>query len=542
MRQFCDSSLFRIWLRTRGIFLFVLVALTLVIYSHSVGSEFVWDDEFFIQENRFLQTWSGVPSLFTGSMTAGAGQPFTDFYRPMQALTHFVDVQIFGMDAWWHHLTNLALQAMIAILFFILLCRLLEGEREADIPWAAFFALSLWLFHPLQSEIVGYLSGRGDMLVFAFSGAAALAWPRHRWWAFFFCLCALLSKETGVLAPVLVVVCDYIRRRKSGNTPINALSFLPLVLLVLAYVAARMTILSFHNTLNFYGQSNILTEHYEYRVFTYLSTLGKSMQLIFWPMDLHHERSWLVYSEWRDAYVVAGFLTFFTMLLTALYARKRWPLIAAGFFWFLVAGVPTSNLIALINALIYDHWFVWPAFGLVLVMATLFIRMQERIPRGVVVQGWLLLLAPLLCLNWQQNGNWQTAEAQYKHVLSFEPKSWKIMNNLAMHYAEARRFPEAEELYQRSLGLNETAQARNNLGRLFLAQGKLDDAKKELQRAVEVDPQLYQARSGLGWILLEKGNCAEAAANFQEALKIFPDPSATSGLERAKACQPSVGQ
>jgi tetratricopeptide (TPR) repeat protein len=525
-------------MKTRGFFLLVLVALTLGLFSRSVGKEFIWDDEFFIQENRFLRSWESLPELFTTSMTAGSGQPHTDFYRPLQALTHFLDVQLYGLDAWWHHTTNLLLAALVAAVLFLLLCDLLEGERKEDIPWAAFFALSLWLFHPLQSEIVGYLSGRGDTLVFLFSGAAALAWPRSRRWASFFCLCALLSKESGVLAPLLVLLCDLVRQKKTGNGSLDLRAYLTPVLLTLAYIGARLTFLSFHNTLNFYNQQNVLTEHYEYRVFTYLSTLGKSLQLIFWPMGLHHERGWLVFADWRELHVIAGFFALLSALAAAVLTRRRKPLVAVGLFWFVAATLPTSNLIALINALFYDHWFVWPAFGLALVLAAVFARARARLPRVLPATAWLVLVLPLSCLTWQQNAHWQTREAQYLHVLSFEPKAWKIMNNLAMHYADLHRLPEAEELYRKSLELSESAQARNNLGRLYLTQGKFDAALKELSRAVEVDPGVYQARTGLGLAQLSTGNCAEARENFVAALRIFPDPAAEKGLEKARACGP----
>ena len=501
---------------------------------HSFGHEFIWDDEFFIQNNRYLSSWEFLPKIFTSSITEGASGRPSNFFRPIQAFTHFIDVQLFGLNPWWHHVTNGFLHALSAALLFFLMRNLLGKNSSYSAP-AAFGAVSLWIFHPLQSEVVGYLSGRGDILVCLFSAAAGLAWPRNRAMAAFFCGCAMFSKENGVLAPLLVFLCDFVERPR--DYPLRRwLRYWPLVIPAILYGVIRSSLLSTASALNFYESSNVLTEHYSYRVFTYLSTIGKSMELLFWPHDLHHERSWSVFTGFDSPYVWIGTASILVLVALAAWAGKKRPLIVAGVAWFFLAGLPTSNLIALINALLYDHWFTVPALGFAFLAAAGIRWLLQRHSSYWAGGLWALAIIPLLLVTWKQHATWASATAQYEHILSYEPRSWKILNNLGMIYANQGDQARAAEMYERSLGVNETPEGRNNLGNLYLGQGKYFEAERELKRAMEIDPRLYQAPSNLGKLSLMKRDCAGAKKWFEAALAIYPDPAAQQGLAIAKSC------
>ncbi|RYZ99414.1 MAG: hypothetical protein EOP11_19485, partial [Proteobacteria bacterium] len=114
--------------RPRLLLLLLLVCATVLVDAHSFGREFIWDDQFFIAENQFLRSFSSLPKLFVTSITEGAGGQPTNFYRPLQAVSHLLDVQIFGLNAGWHHVTNILLHALMAALFFLLLCRVLKEK------------------------------------------------------------------------------------------------------------------------------------------------------------------------------------------------------------------------------------------------------------------------------------------------------------------------------------------------------------------------------------------------------------------------------
>jgi tetratricopeptide (TPR) repeat protein len=66
------------------------------------------------------------------------------------------------------------------------------------------------------------------------------------------------------------------------------------------------------------------------------------------------------------------------------------------------------------------------------------------------------------------------------------------------------------------------ANARNNLGRILLMDGRDDEALAELQQAVSLDPNLADAHYNLGYALLAKGRVGEALDHFQAQVNLQP--------------------
>ena len=81
-----------------------LVALTLFVYLQVRHFDFVnWDDQQYLTENSNVQaglSWSNVAWAFTTT--------HSPYWHPLTWLSHMLDVTLFGMDAGWHHVTNLA--------------------------------------------------------------------------------------------------------------------------------------------------------------------------------------------------------------------------------------------------------------------------------------------------------------------------------------------------------------------------------------------------------------------------------------------------
>ena len=65
--------------------------------------------------------------------------------------------------------------------------------------------------------------------------------------------------------------------------------------------------------------------------------------------------------------------------------------------------------------------------------------------------------------------------------------------------------------------------ARYNLGAALQAEGKLDDAMREIKAAIALDPGQATAHNTLGAALYARGDAAAAAAEFAEVLRLRPD-------------------
>ncbi len=503
------------------------------LFANTVPGVFLWDDQQFIVDNFYLRDWKHFPSFFTENLVAGAGIQ-SQLYRPVQLLTHWLDFEVWGLDPRGHRLTNLGLHVAGTVLFFLAALKLL---RRMKLPTrispesAAFLSVLFYATHPLQSGVVGYVSGRGDLLVVLFSACAALSLSGFSWLSGVFTVLAVFSKENAALLPFFLVAYE-----KFSNFPqsswVSSLRKRWIFFLIPAiYIGLRLSVLNFGGTLNFYRTENILTEHYSYRFFTYLSTLAQGIWLWVWPLGIHHERSWSVYTEWGHLNVALGGIVFFGFPLLAWSLRKKSPLVALGLIWFQWATLPTSNLIVLINALIYDHWFLVPGLGWVFAGLGVLPRLPPRIAWGTV--GAVVLAFSFLTV--QYNQVWTAPQSLYRHILRFEPDSVKILTNLGMTYDDQGNHEEAKRAYARAIELGSPySETYHNLAMTLAQEKKWDEALALFRKAQTMNEGFYAAFEREGDVLLIQGKAALAIEAYEKALRIFPNPTTQSKLERAR--------
>lgn len=483
-------------------------AIVCFVFVNSLSNSFVWDDEQFIQRNAYLTSIRRLPRLLTQPIGGGAGVR-SNIYRPLQSLTHFLDVRLWGYRPWGHHLTNLLLHAGAMTALFLWLASFAPTV-------GALFGALLYGLHPMQSEAVAYVSGRGDSLAILFLCAGLLLFRRHRLGSLACALLAMASKESLALFPVFLWLSE-----RAQASRIVWRRHLPFWVLSGFYILLRLTALNFSNTLNFYGTGNLLTRHPEYRFFTYLTTLPEGLRLWLWPVDLHHERSWSVLTSLAfpracfSAIAVAGWIA------VAAWAWRRHRALAVGMLWCLAATIPTSNLFVLINALFYDHWFLLPGIGLAIIVSQLPIFKTSLRPAAIGV--CLLLAAALARSARQQNLVWRSPASLNSHILRYEPRNAKILNNLGMALIDEGKTEAAAAFYRRAIALSDTyPQTHHNLAKVYEAQGRFAEAEAEFRKAIAISPGFYHSWTALGLLQLSRGDAAAAETSFRKALEAYP--------------------
>ncbi len=93
----------------------------------------------------------------------------------------------------------------------------------------------------------------------------------------------------------------------------------------------------------------------------------------------------------------------------------------------------------------------------------------------------------------------------------------------------------AERDYQRALQLKpDYAEAHCNFGTLLLQMRRVDQAMMEFQKALQLKPDYAEADNHLGLALLQRGKVDEAIACYQKALAINPGyAAARKNLDKA---------
>lgn len=175
-----------------GLCAVVLVIATALLYRPTLNYPFVYEDRN-DPGASFFPWWTAFDAR---SEVAAIAR------RPPRAVLSWVNrfnVWLDGVNPDGWHAVNVILHLVNGLLLFSLAQRLLS-------TWPALLALGVFWLHPIQTEAVAYVSGRGELILTAGVLLACIGAVRRRWWlAALGCVLAISGKETGVMAVPLVL-------------------------------------------------------------------------------------------------------------------------------------------------------------------------------------------------------------------------------------------------------------------------------------------------------------------------------------------------
>ncbi|MEY4547649.1 MAG: hypothetical protein RL685_3844 [Pseudomonadota bacterium] len=190
-----------------------------VAYLPSLAHGFIYDDYWTIVSNRHLD--KSLTELLSAAASGRSVEwKMPDATRPLIGLSLWGDRQVFGVSPSGHHLDSLLLYALVSVVAFLLAFALLRSFAGALVAGIAFAVM------PLHCEVVAAVNYREDLLatLFLFAAMTICFWPAQRfslaprddrwrpWCAASLWLCALASKESAVVAPLLLGVLALVRR------------------------------------------------------------------------------------------------------------------------------------------------------------------------------------------------------------------------------------------------------------------------------------------------------------------------------------------
>ncbi|MGD0816575.1 MAG: tetratricopeptide repeat protein [Verrucomicrobiota bacterium] len=142
------------------------------------------------------------------------------------------------------------------------------------------------------------------------------------------------------------------------------------------------------------------------------------------------------------------------------------------------------------------------------------IELQPDYPVAFCNLGYALL----------QKGRRTEAQAAYEKALALDPRYALAHNDLGNILLQAGRMDEAMEHFQRAAEIQpDFAEAHFNMAEVLLARGRPAGAISQYEKALEIRPDLAEADYKLGNIFAQQGREAEAVSHYTTALKTKPD-------------------
>jgi tetratricopeptide (TPR) repeat protein len=508
----------------------LLILATLAAYANIYANGYVFDDGLLITRNEFLRSWSTFGKLFMASTTDGAHVP-GGFFRPAQNFLYFFTYQIFGPSPFGFHVADIGLHIANACLLYAL------GLRLKFLPGAVLAGALLWAVHPIHTEAITFISSMADPLyaLFLLSGLLIVlpdVTVKRCLFAAPFFIFALLSKETAVIFPALVVVCLFLVSPERTK-PKTYLPTWPLWFTAGIYLIVRFTVLSSYGLQNFdqpdFYYLKLYSENLPYRIYTSLAALPLYLGALLWPAGLHMERKFDVFMDPFHWQLMAGAIFVIAAIWQIIWGRARRGLaLSWGFLWFAVAHAPNTGIVVPTNALFLEHWMYVPTMGLFLGTAqslTPYVEKLSRNMRSVVAAVVLLLTVALGMRTFDQNTVWRDSFTLYDYIFTFGEGPSRAYNNVGVAYAELKQYDKAVEEFRHAIRVSDTiAESHLNLGIALLnlpdQKAHIPEAIEELKRAIEMNPALYQPYAMLALIYKFTGDTQKAEFYDRKAAEL----------------------
>ena len=511
-----------------------LAAVTLAVYWPVRNHAFInYDDPVYVTENRHVQAGISRPGLKWAFLNLHGEYTY---WHPVTWVSHMLDCQLFGLNPGAHHLVNVAFHIANALLVLLVLLRM-TGAFWRSAMVAGFFAL-----HPLQVDTVAWVTERKNVLSTFFWLLTLLAYvryvevqspkskvqglktetrspkpggsgawsPCHLPSAIFFLLSlslfavGLMCKAALVTMPFVLLLLDYWplgRMQKSASgiesqasrsalhapiVPLRSLLLEKLPFLAPAAAAAFITIVG-HQEIRAEGNAGL---PWQWRVgnalVSYVRYLGKA----FWPSDL---AVFYPYPGVWPAWAVGGSaLVLLAVTSWVIWRARQAPYLVTGWLWFLGVLVPMIGIIQAGAQAMADRFAYVPLIGLFIMIVWGLAEWTARWSQAKIAVGvaGVLALGGCVVLTCRQLSYWQNSKTLFEHALRV------TRNNSCAHFS---------------------------LGNALADQGKTQQAMKEWEIALQIEPSRADIEGRIASSLSRQGNFTSAIARYRRALAIDPD-------------------
>ena len=365
--------------------------LAVVVYAVTLNGTYVYDDVKIVHTDPRVLEPARLWQLWTQPYFA---QSVDKLYRPLVSTSFALENHLHGDRPWVFHLVNILLHAAVSAAVALLTIRLAG-------PAAGWFAGLLFAVHPVHVEAVAGLVGRAE-------SACALAiliglylflrdGPIGRARGIAICVCflvALLSKEQGVLFPLLLAVAYPVRFRGKLSPEDRArikLLAVALCWMLAAYFLLRERVASLswdRNRLDWYVNPMIRSRGLD-RILMPIALLGRYAMLLVFPRHLSIDYGgWII--GWttspRDPYLWLGFAALAAWIIAAAitWKRRHFPMLFCLLALAISYGI-IGNVVALIGTIFADRLMYLPSAFFLIAIGIALSKIPARALAPIVI-------------------------------------------------------------------------------------------------------------------------------------------------------------
>lgn len=470
-------------MKTRRVYPALFVALSaFALYLPALRNGFAYDDVAIIQQDERVHTLSNAHTFFTQGYWEDSELAL---YRPLATLSFAVDWSISGGRPTWFMFTNALWNAAACALLFLLLARFATVG-------AAFGGAMLFAVHPVHVEAVANVVGRAELMAATFMLGGLLLWPamlepksrRVPAVGALFAL-ALLTKESAIMLPALLVLLDAARRELTPRTVSDwahrrAAPLLLMTGIAVGYLIIRALVLNGLAPARLDAALEV-TSGVD-RLLTALQTWPVYLRLLLFPVVLlaDYGPRILMPAVGVTPEAVAGGLILCLLVFGGILAWWRGrALESLALLWLPATLLPVSNLIIPIGIIVAERTLYLPSAAVAFAVVLAARRLPRAAPMRIAAAGLAVVIALFSVRTVIRIPDWRSTDVIFAALLRDRPDSFRAHWHQARLAAASGRHDLALERYVQAVELwpyrprlmIETTRAAVRAGNLPYAQG-----------------------------------------------------------------------
>jgi hypothetical protein len=433
--------------------LWVLLVVTALAFAQLWGVEFSWDDEALIKDNQVTHSLANIGEFFTRDLwsTTRLSHLKSGYYRPLMLLSLAVDRALFGLSSGWAHLHSLLWHLGAVAGLYAVLVRLVPAT-------AALAGATLFAFHPTQIEVLALVAARNDAMAAALMLVAL--WlvldtderrPVRLAGGAVAALAALLSKESAVLAPFMLLALDLGRGlwwggklgAQSPSDPEHADRSPPRFAWqrYAALLAALLVYLPLRRLADLDAAITPTSASLELVGSKVAQIIGVYGKLLVWPWPLTPARHIHYLPPAHETLLGAAVAV--GLLGLAVWKSERRALALAGIGWALLTWAP-SVAATVDKGLLGERYLYFSMAGLGLTLAA-------ALPRSL--RPWHVAVAavPALLLIQLRLPHWKDSRTVWEHAHEVSPTPFTA-GGLAWYVHRDKDYETTDQLFRMALG------------------------------------------------------------------------------------------
>lgn len=527
----------------------ILSILFFAVSISSLESDFLFIDDLTLIVNNpqldvnLANIWRAFVTPL-GQITDAADYTFKFlYYRPALNLLYMLNSAVWGINPVGFHIANLLFHLATTLLVYQVGLLLFSGDRAGSLVAAAIFCI-----HPVHNELIGRVAMNENLLGLFIALSIFFYLSERRHMSLLLFICALFTKESAVMLPVVFILFELRHRSFMGSTK----ALIPFFTVTLGYLLVRWMVIG--------APGNIAVAGNLFEPFLIVcSALATYFRLLFMPYHLS-----VFYPSWKLIPLFQGDLliscSICVLLVCAIWKilddKLLLPLLCSVLVLLLPVSLKANALIlGLDRAFIAERQLYVPAIFFSLFVAAIIHKFRDRAIGNHVLAGIILVTPFMAGITIAKSAVWKNSDLLQEQFIREYPASATARLAKGIVIMKSGGYDQALETFksilplQNSAGCSTTANSTGAdsvkecsdlaavlnrfslqayqseyaethlyMGKSHLLKKDMDAAMKKFKVVISLDPHSIEARTALADIYLKRKMFSEASREYKAAL------------------------